>query len=1323
MGTTPAFVPNRDAWDNPLNSYYTLSNVEPVAQTGGPWEMVYNHYANLQGLSAPNTASVVNSPGYQPEPVTYSDSGPGTLLYTRSAGDTDPVTSAPVTPIILSSYGTSSGILLRWVGSVGATSYTIQRSTTSGGPYSTIGTVSGESTYSYTDTSASGAGTPYYYIVTASNNYGQSAPGAEARASVGLPEPWANGDLGTLGLGGAGGSDYLGASSFTLRASGAVVGNSSATEYYDQSNTVYNVVPQSVTPMTDSMQFAYIAMNGDGQIVARVNAPLSPVTSSAGLMMRSSLNSDDAMIANMVQYNGLASTTSRTASGVAAVTSGPVSISTAATALADSSSLLVAPYWVQLTRAGNTFTASVSANNVNWTQVSQQTITMPATIYAGLALASGNTTLPTTATFDEVRAPGWTQAPTVPAAPANLTAVAAKGVQLTWSAPVGATSYTIQRNGVNMASVAAPVAGLYASAPGTMYYIDYTAAAGSTNTYAVSASGAGGTGSLSAIVSAVAPAVTAPFLADSVGIPYVVGTVGVPLTYQVGLAGVGTFSATGLPGGLTINSSTGTISGTPTQSGLFNPVVTATNAAGLDSWTYAFTIVGAALPVGMQQVDIGFLQAPGIAGTSGGTIVNTGTGSGPSTVCDVLHFAYYQLTGDGSIVVNLNSVTTASSATTLAATGIMMRNTLTCDSQMIDAHSGIGGSTALVSAYRSAANAGVFDYLDGPVVAGTNLTLPAHLQITRSGNTFTSSYSTDGSTWNVITSQTIGMNPTVYVGLDAAPVDSSVSNTSTGTYSNLAITSASAALINSPSTANGTVGAPFSFTITSAILPATYGATALPPGLSLNASTGIISGIPTSAGNYTVTASAVNGVASGSASLLITIGHAMATVTLGELSPTYDGSPESTSVTTSPAGLAVGLTYNGSATAPTTAGSYTVIATINDPNYAGSATGTLVIAKALAATTFSANPASPIEGRSEALTATVAGAGQPGGTVVFTSGASTLCTATLNASGVATCSFVPTGSGSETLTAQYQGDANHLTSSATTTLFVYDPAVVLQSASTQLVYPGATNITVCVTPATSATATGIAQIYDGTTLLTTRSLQGGGCAYWYISPGLNAGTHSLTAVYSGDNNNVGGTSVPVTVTVSPVPVTLSASCWNASFAYGGSYTCTVSLSSNAGSAQGSLSYVVDGGSINSVTISNGSAQFSVPTPNAGNHSVTISDAAQGNFAAAAPVTESFTVTQAPTQVQLTPSSYDQPASTPLTLTASLTSWSASVPMDGTVAFYDGTTLLGTLPAGATASFHATGLSAGTQAFSAVYLTGPSGNYASANSSTVNVQLN
>src|ERR1017187_11021642 len=103
--------------------------------------------------------------------------------------------------------------------------------------------------------------------------------------------------------------------------------------------------------------------------------------------------------------------------------------------------------------------------------------------------------------------------------------------------------------------------------------------------------------------------------------------------------------------------------------------------------------------------------------------------------------------------------------------------------------------------------------------------------------------------------------------------------------------------------------------------------------------------------------------------------------------------------------------------------------------------------------------------------------------------------------------------------------------------------------------PGQTNITACVTAGNEPTATGAIGIYDGTNLLVTLTLQGNGCAYWSITPGLSAGTHTLTAKYAGDKNNPAGSSSPVTVTVGLAPVTMEDACWNDSFSYGGNYQC------------------------------------------------------------------------------------------------------------------------------------------------------------------------
>lgn len=79
---------------------------------------------------------------------------------------------------------------------------------------------------------------------------------------------------------------------------------------------------------------------------------------------------------------------------------------------------------------------------------------------------------------------------------------------------------------------------------------------------------------------------------------------------------------------------------------------------------------------------------------------------------------------------------------------------------------------------------------------------------------------------------------------------------------------------------------------------------------------------------------------------------APATITLSGLYQTYDGSLKAVTATTDPPGLTVNITYDGRATVPTNADSYTVVATINEATYQGSASETLVIAKAPAQFNF-----------------------------------------------------------------------------------------------------------------------------------------------------------------------------------------------------------------------------------------------------------------------------------------------------------------------------------------------------------------------------------
>jgi regulation of enolase protein 1 (concanavalin A-like superfamily) len=67
--------------------------------------------------------------------------------------------------------------------------------------------------------------------------------------------------------------------------------------------------------------------------------------------------------------------------------------------------VVAAPYWVRLTRTGNTISSYASPDGATWTFVGQTTIAMPATVYIGLAVTAHLPGSLNTANFDHVVAP------------------------------------------------------------------------------------------------------------------------------------------------------------------------------------------------------------------------------------------------------------------------------------------------------------------------------------------------------------------------------------------------------------------------------------------------------------------------------------------------------------------------------------------------------------------------------------------------------------------------------------------------------------------------------------------------------------------------------------------------------------------------------------------------------------------------------------------------------------------------------------------------------------------------------------------------------
>jgi sugar lactone lactonase YvrE len=225
---------------------------------------------------------------------------------------------------------------------------------------------------------------------------------------------------------------------------------------------------------------------------------------------------------------------------------------------------------------------------------------------------------------------------------------------------------------------------------------------------------------------------------------------------------------------------------------------------------------------------------------------------------------------------------------------------------------------------------------------------------------------------------------------------------------------------------NGTVASSYSQTIsaTGGSGSYTYAVTAgsLPAGLSLNSSTGALTGTPTAAATSTFTITATDTMTTGSGApytgsqaYSLVVNKGTATVTLTNLSQTYTGSPLAATATTNPTGLSVVLTYNGISTIPTTAGTYTVVATINDSNYQGSTTGTLIISRAQPVVTW-ATPAAITYGTALSATQLNASAGAISGTFAYSPVAGTVLNAGANQT--LSVTFTPTNATDYTIATQ-----------------------------------------------------------------------------------------------------------------------------------------------------------------------------------------------------------------------------------------------------------------------------------------------------------------
>jgi sugar lactone lactonase YvrE len=394
-------------------------------------------------------------------------------------------------------------------------------------------------------------------------------------------------------------------------------------------------------------------------------------------------------------------------------------------------------------------------------------------------------------------------------------------------------------------------------------------------------------------------------------------------------------------------------------------------------------------------------------------------------------------------------------------------------------------------------------------------------------------------------------------------------------------------------------------------------------------------------------------------------------------------------------------------------GTHSITATYSgDSNNASSTSSvsTVIIRLAPTSTTVASNLNPATLGDSVTFTAQVASSTQASGTINFIDGTSVLGAAPL-ANGVATLTVTSLSFGPHSISAAYLGDGNHAVStSAAVNERVVQPTTEVFTSNLNPSAAGASVVlTAKLSGAAAAVPTGSVTFRDGGSAICSSTIDSSGIANCTTAD-LAVGSHTLTAVYQGDDNYSSATaSLIQTVQNASTQISLMASANPAT--YGAPLALSASVTSDGGVATGSVQFLDGGASIGSAVInSNGVAVLTTSSLAPGPHLIIANYVGDGKASASASVPLSLSVRQN-TIMSLGSSSNPSLTLSPITLTVGVTS--QVVLPTGSITFFDGSTQLGTAVLDGTghASLTLPRLAAGTHALQTTY-SGDAANFAS-----------